>query len=66
MSDQVKVHLIASGKVKCKRFRLPKGKTWYTNAYKDNTKDRKRVRASRVDGTGSPVYFKPHTLVVSE
>jgi len=66
MSDPVKVHMIASGKVTCKRFRLLKGKTWYTNAYKDDTKDRKRIRASRSDGSGSPIYFKPHTLVVTE
>ena len=60
----VKIHMIASGQVICKHFRLPKGKKWYTNAYKDNTKDRKRIRAS--DKNGNSIYFKPHTLVVIE
>jgi hypothetical protein len=61
-----KVNAIANGKTTCLRFRLPKGKIWYTNAYKDDAKDRKRVRASRTDGSGSSVYFKPHTLVIVE
>lgn len=59
-----KVNAIANGKTTCTRFRLPKGKTWYISAYKDDTKDRKRVRATRPDGNS--VYLKPHTIVVVE
>lgn len=67
MSQTVKLNQIANGNVKCKKFRLPKGKVWYTSAYKDDEKDRRRVRVSRNEhGAEVRRYLKPHTLVVTE
>lgn len=67
MADVAKVNSIANGKVKCSKFRLQKGKLWYTAAYKDDTKDRKRVRVTRIEnGVEVRRYLDPHTLVVLE